>query len=81
MSRVKKLDFKHVSGLIDNVEYEINGCATTCRLTVGDAMIVESSYCYNMETFSGELGEAAAYEKAVDKLFELEAYHQKRLGE
>lgn len=73
------LNLAHIESLIDKVEYSIFGCATTCYLHVGDAIIDASAHTFDMSKFNEELGRKASYDKAINKLFEFEAYHQKQL--
>lgn len=75
----QKLTFDHVTSLIESVDYNFKDCATTCYITVGDAIVEATAHAFSMENYSEELGKTNAYKKALDKLFELEAYHLKRL--
>ena len=78
---MEKLTKEHVLGLIENVEYVVDPQVIICKLKVGDATVVGTSFCFSKSTFDLERGKQSAYNHALDKLFSLEAYHQKRLRE
>lgn len=70
---------EHVLSLIDDVIYDIDPQVIVCKLIVGEAVIVGTSYCFSKATYDPERGKQSAYNNAIDQLFSLEAYHQKRL--
>lgn len=76
---MEKLTLEHITSLIDKEEYEIDPQVISCRLSVGEAVIIGTSYCFHQNHQDVERGKQSARKKAVDQLFELEAYHQKRL--
>lgn len=78
---VPELNFEYIKSLIGTVEYQYNGCATTCFITIKGTDIVEvgTSHAFDMTKYDIKLGQESAFAKAIDKLFEQEAYHQKRL--
>ena len=76
---MEKLTQEHVIGLIEEITYDIDPQVIVCKLKVGDATIVGTSYCFHKSTHNPERGKEAAYKDALNQLFDLEAYHQKRL--
>lgn len=76
---VQKLTKEHIDSLIKAVGYDSWGCVINCYLTVGDATIVGSSYCFDMNNQNIEMGKTSAYNDAIRQLWHLEAYHLKRL--
>lgn len=76
---MERLTLEHINGLIENETYDIDPQVIVCKLTVGDATIVGTSYCFHKSSHDEERGKKSARDKAISKLFDLEAYHQKRL--
>lgn len=76
-----KLTDEMINDLIDKVEYaKIWKKTTICLLTTKSWFeIVTSSACINPEDYDEEIWWKIAYEKAVDKLRELEWYRHNDL--
>lgn len=71
-----KLEEKDMLNLIDVVEYDKVGRKTTlCVMILKNGFeIITSSSCINPESYNHDLGKQYSYQKAIDKLWELEGY-------
>ena len=76
---MERLTIEHIHSLIDSEDYDVDPQVIVCKLHVGEAVIIGTSYCFSKSSFDPEKGKIAAKSDAVKKLFDLEAYHQKRL--
>lgn len=66
-----------IEGLVKSTEYHTfpDSLLTTCCLILENGFTVTGeSSCVSPENFDKDLGEKRALEKAVDKIYELEAY-------
>lgn len=72
-----KLTKEAIENLIVKKDFIIVGNKTTiCTLTlVNKFEVVGQSACIDVANFDKELGEKFAYEQALEKLFEFQAYH------
>ena len=78
---LQKLTSEDLEALIEAVEYTSvpASTATVCVLRLHCGFIVTGqSACLNPEDFDLEIGKDIAYEKAFEKLWDLEGYHQLR---
>lgn len=76
---MEKLTIDHINGLIDTEEYVVTPQYIQCILMVGEAPIIGTSYCFHQNHIDVPAGKASARRDAIAKLFDAEAYHQKRL--
>lgn len=70
---------EYIKSLIDDVEFIIDPQVIVCKLKVGEATVVGTSYCFSKSSYDEEAGKKSAYNDAIKQLFDLEAYHQKRI--
>ena len=81
MNTISENDIKKI---IKEVIYTINGQKTTICLLIleNDFEVVGTSACVDKNNFNKEVGEKLAYEKAFEKIWELEGYRlQFKIGE
>lgn len=70
-----KLTLDDIKNVVTKVEYIRLGTLTICVLTLKNGFkVTGQSACISPETFDQEIGEKLAYEKALDKVWELEGY-------
>ena len=74
-----KLTMEHIKSLIDDVEFITDPQVIVCKVNVGEATIIGTSYCFSKSSYDEGAGKKAAYNDAINQLFDLEAYHQKRI--
>lgn len=72
-----KLTYEIIVGQIKKTEFRKMGEKTTiCLVTLNNNFeVVGTSACVNVEDFNQVIGENLAYEKAIDKIWELEGYY------
>lgn len=70
---------EHINSLIDDVEFITDPQVIVCKLKVGEATVVGTSYCFNKSSYDEEAGKKSSYNDAINQLFDLEAYHHKRI--
>ena len=81
MNTISENDIKKI---IKEVFYRIIGQKTTICLLIleNDFEVVGTSACVDKNNFNKEVGEKLAYEKAFEKIWELEGYRlQFKIGE
>mgnify|MGYP003438814957 FL=1 len=81
MNTISENDIKKI---IKEVIYTIIGQKTTICLLIleNDFEVVGTSACVDKNNFNKEVGEKLAYEKAFEKIWELEGYRlQFKIGE
>lgn len=72
---MEKLTIDYLNGLIEKTDYVHQGTLTICTITLRNGFqLVGTSACVSEATFNAEIGEKMAYEKAFEKLWELEGY-------
>lgn len=76
---MERLTMDHILSLIDSEDYVVTKQYIQCILMVGEAPIIGTSYCFNTKNVDVPRGKESARKDAIDKLFDYEAYHQKRL--
>ncbi len=77
LARAPRVTLSQVESRIRQVQYVIlpDGRTTICMLTLLNGFTVRGeSSCVSVENFNKELGERYSYNKAKDKIWELEAY-------
>lgn len=79
-----KLTIDDVKSVIVNEQYIVNGTLTICILTLKNGFkVTGESACLDAANFDYDIGKDVAYQNAVSKIWELEAYllAQKRYEE
>lgn len=76
---MNKLTMEHIKGLIDDVEFISDPQVIICKMKVAESTIIGASYCFSKSSYDEEAGKKSAYNDAIKQLFDLEAYHQKRI--
>lgn len=77
---MQKLTEEHLTSLIIDAQYHVfpGTTLTVCCLTLRNGYnVVGESACVKPEDFDEEIGRKYAYEKAFNKIWELEGYVQK----
>lgn len=72
-----KLTIEDIESVIDNVEYlrEDGSTYTLCRITLKNGCVVTGeNSCISKENWSATLGRKHSYEKAIERVWELEGY-------
>lgn len=80
---MSKLTEEHLKSLVTEETYVRpgNGTLTVAVLTIGGSTtVIGESNVLNPANFDPEIGRRMAYQDAIDKLWQLEGYHIKRLG-
>lgn len=75
---MQKLTPEYIESLIDKEEYNFTLTDITCKLIVGEAVFVGVAHCFDATQRDVPRGRISARRKAVDQIFEAEAYHLKR---
>lgn len=79
-----KLTIDDIKSVIVNEQYIVNGTLTICILTLKNGFkVTGESACLDAANFDYDIGKDVAYQNAVSKICELEAYllAQKRYEE
>lgn len=74
-----KLTPQYINSLITHTEYQYSGTLTICLLTLKNGYkVIGESACLNETDFDAEIGKQAAYNNAVEKIWQLEGYLAKQ---
>lgn len=70
-----KLTIDEIKGVIAQEEYVFKGTLTLCILTLKNGFFVTGeSACLDISNYDQEIGKKIAFERALNKIWELEGY-------
>lgn len=70
-----KLTIDEIKGVIAQEEYVFKGTLTLCILTLKNGFFVTGeSACFDISNYDQETGKKIAFERALNKIWELEGY-------
>ena len=73
---MKKITIDDIHNRVHSVKYFFDENTTICSLTlVNGFKVIGESHCRNPAEYSQALGEQAATNSAIQKIWDLEAYH------
>jgi hypothetical protein len=77
-----KVTLEEIEGLISTREFFTLGKKTTvCLLTLNNGFeVIGTAACVKAEDYNQEIGAKFAYQRAVDKIWEVEGYYRQKLS-
>ncbi len=81
---LKKITPQEINDLIYSVKYEVVDATTTTIciiMTKCGFTAIGTNSCLNMSDWIEQKGKEDSYAKAIDKIWEMEGYHRKRMAE